>query len=216
MSIQVPISDALEGVLQESLPLIFDESVLNDYQISEKTLAQFVRVLRNNSRAFTASTKSRGEISFSKRKMWRQKGTGRARCGSAASPLWRKGGRIFGPRPGGRQLALNRRASVDVRRYIVGEALSKNRVFCLNVLDGDFGFSTKRALSYLNPIFQKFSPSRVVILLQDHDIDLARSFSNIAGISFGFYGAVDFLELAKASCVIFMKRDKDLFEGLAG
>lgn len=52
-----------------------------------------------NLRAGTHATKTRGETSFSGAKPWKQKGTGNARAGQRNSPLWRKGGIIFGPKP---------------------------------------------------------------------------------------------------------------------
>lgn len=50
-------------------------------------------------RAGTHATKTRRQVSGSGRKLWRQKGTGRARIGSIRSPLWRHGGTVFGPQP---------------------------------------------------------------------------------------------------------------------
>jgi large subunit ribosomal protein L4 len=47
----------------------------------------------------THATKTRGRVQGSGRKLWRQKGTGRARVGDAATPLWRSGGTVFGPQP---------------------------------------------------------------------------------------------------------------------
>ena len=54
---------------------------------------------RANQRQGTAATKTRAFVSGGGKKPWRQKGTGRARVGSTRSPLWRKGGTVFGPQP---------------------------------------------------------------------------------------------------------------------
>lgn len=74
------------------------ESIFS-YPIKKHILYESVVNYLANQRQGTASTKTRGEVSGSNRKPWRQKGTGRARAGSIRSPLWRKGGTIFGPKP---------------------------------------------------------------------------------------------------------------------
>ncbi len=65
-----------------------------------------------NQRSGTACTKTAGDVNGTNRKPWRQKGTGRARAGSFASPLWRGGGVVFGPKPRdfGRQIPQATRA----------------------------------------------------------------------------------------------------------
>ena len=68
-------------------------------EVSNTLLHEITTAYLNNQRAGTAKTKSRGELSFSGAKPWKQKGTGNARAGQRNSPLWRKGGVIFGPKP---------------------------------------------------------------------------------------------------------------------
>jgi large subunit ribosomal protein L4 len=68
----------------------------------------------------TACTKTMGEVAGSGKKPWRQKGTGRARAGSFASPLWRGGGVVFGPKPRDFRLRIPK----AVRRLALRKALS--------------------------------------------------------------------------------------------
>lgn len=73
-----------------------------DYKPSKKPDIIVNRVIRSmlaNKRQWTASTKTKGEVSGGGKKPWKQKGTGRARAGSIRSPLFRGGGVIFGPKP---------------------------------------------------------------------------------------------------------------------
>jgi large subunit ribosomal protein L4 len=76
-----------------NLPSFFDTKV------SPVLLHEITTAYLNNQRSGTHKTKSRGEIAFSGAKPWKQKGTGNARAGQRNSPLWRKGGVIFGPKP---------------------------------------------------------------------------------------------------------------------
>jgi large subunit ribosomal protein L4 len=68
-------------------------------KVNDSLMAQAVRVYLANQRMGTASTKNRGEITGTTKKVWRQKGTGRARHGSRKAPIFVGGGVAFGPRP---------------------------------------------------------------------------------------------------------------------
>jgi large subunit ribosomal protein L4 len=67
--------------------------------VNEHLLYEAVRHSQAGKRSGSASTKTRHEVSGSGKKLWRQKGTGRARVGSIRSPLWRHGGTVHGPQP---------------------------------------------------------------------------------------------------------------------
>src|SRR5260370_41161209 len=67
--------------------------------VNDRLLYEAVRNYQAGQRRGTASTKTRHEVSGSGKKLWKQKGTGRARMGSIRSPLWRHGGTVHGPQP---------------------------------------------------------------------------------------------------------------------
>lgn len=68
-------------------------------EVNKKLLAQALRVYSTNQKTFTGATKTRGEVEGSTAKIFRQKGTGRARHGSIRAPIFVGGGIVFGPRP---------------------------------------------------------------------------------------------------------------------
>src|SRR5881394_968930 len=74
-----------------------------------------------NQRMGTACTKTMGEVAGTGKKPWRQKGTGRARAGSFASPLWRGGGVVFGPKP----RDFGKKVSKKTRQLALRKALSE-------------------------------------------------------------------------------------------
>lgn len=79
------------------------------FKINEKLLAQSVRVYLANQRQGTVSTKDRGEVAGSTRKIYRQKGTGRARHGSIKAPIFVGGGIVGGPKPRDYSLKINKK-----------------------------------------------------------------------------------------------------------
>jgi large subunit ribosomal protein L4 len=78
-------------------------------EVNTHLLYEAVRHYMAGQRAGTAKTKSRWEVAGSGKKLWKQKGTGRARMGSIRSPLWRKGGTVHGPKPRDYSYRLNKK-----------------------------------------------------------------------------------------------------------
>lgn len=89
-------------------------------RINKQLLAQAIRVYQANKRQGNASTKTRGEVDGSTRKIYRQKGTGRARHGSLRAPIFVKGGIVHGPKPRDYSLDLPKK----MRRKALFSALS--------------------------------------------------------------------------------------------
>src|SRR5437764_14052285 len=74
-------------------------AVVFDLPVNEPLIHEAVRSFLANRRAGTSATKTRGDVSGAGRKLWKQKGTGRARIASLRSPLWKGGGNVHGPQP---------------------------------------------------------------------------------------------------------------------
>jgi len=104
-----------------------------------------VKQFRSNNRQGTSKTKERGEIVGSTRKIKKQKGTGTARAGSIKNPLFRGGGRVFGPRPRSYNSKLNRKVrTLACLSVLSDKVLSKN----LLIIE-DFDFKVPKTKEYV-------------------------------------------------------------------
>lgn len=108
----------------------------------------------------TACTKTMGEVAGSGKKPWRQKGTGRARAGSFASPLWRGGGVTFGPKPRDYTKKVTKKTKQLALRKAVTERVKAGDVVVLNDLTLDSP-KTKSFVGVLNSL--KVAGSTLVV-----------------------------------------------------
>ncbi|NOR52655.1 MAG: 50S ribosomal protein L4 [Candidatus Aminicenantes bacterium] len=105
------------------------------YPVKEHLLYEAVINYRANQRRGTASTKTRAEVRGGGRKPWRQKGTGRARAGSIRSPLWKKGGVTFGPKPRDYSYSLPKKAKRDALKSALSMKFAEKQILILKALD---------------------------------------------------------------------------------
>ncbi len=94
-----------------------------------------VKAYLANQRQGTAKTKTRSEVHGGTKKPWKQKGTGRARAGTVTSPLWRHGGRIFGPRPRDYRMEIPKKIRRLALRSALSDRAKDGRVLVLESLD---------------------------------------------------------------------------------
>jgi len=97
-------------------------------KLNETLIWEAVKHYMDSLRRGTASTKTRAEVSGSGKKLWRQKGTGRARIGSVRSPLWRHGGTVHGPKPRSYAYRFPRKKLRGALRSALSAKLGENRI----------------------------------------------------------------------------------------
>jgi large subunit ribosomal protein L4 len=104
-------------------------------QINEPLLWEAVKHYRAAQRQGTAATKNRKLVSGSGKKLWKQKGTGRARVGSVRSPLWRHGGTVHGPQPRSYDYAFPRKKLLGALRAALAAKLADGKLTVVESLE---------------------------------------------------------------------------------
>lgn len=128
----------------------------------------------------TASTKNRGEVNFSKRKPWRQKGTGRARVGTAGNPIWRKGGVAFGPKPRDFSFKLPKKVRRVALKSVLGEKARNKEVIIVDKIELNKP-KTKTLQLWLKNLNGGRNP---LFVMEDMDRNISLSVRNVPGVDF--------------------------------
>ena len=127
---KIPVKDSNgqdQGELEVKFPVIEDGH-------GTQAVHDVIVAYQANQRMGTACTKTMGEVAGSGKKPWRQKGTGRARAGSFASPLWRGGGVVFGPKPRDFTKTISRNTKQLALRKALSERLRSGDVIVVDEL----------------------------------------------------------------------------------
>ncbi len=119
--------------------LDLDEAVF-DYPMKNHLVYEAVCAHRAGGRRGTHKVKNRKEVSGGTKKVWRQKGTGRARVGDNRSPLWRHGGTVHGPRPRDYSWSFPKRKRRNALKCALSEKLREGKLVCIEA----FGIESHR------------------------------------------------------------------------
>lgn len=124
----------------------------------------------------THKSKERGEVSGSRRKIKRQKGSGSARAGDIKSPIFRGGGRIFGPRPRDYGFKLNRKVKKLARKSVLTYKARENNISVLE----PFSFDVPKTKAYLGMLQSlSFLDEKTLLILPNVDKNMVLSSRNI-------------------------------------
>jgi large subunit ribosomal protein L4 len=198
----------LKGKVTENIALpkgIFGEKV------NSTLIAQAVRVYLANQRAGSASTKTRGEVQGSTRKIYRQKGTGRARHGGVRAPIFVHGGIAHGPRPHDFSLSLPKK----MRRKALFSALSaKLQAEEVRVLTGlnKIEPKTKAASTMLKQLALEQKKRKILLVLPVGMENVTRAVRNLSGVTYMPANQLNTYDVVNHKTLLFMKEALETLE----
>jgi len=149
----------------------------------------------------TACTKTMGEVAGSGKKPWRQKGTGRARAGSFASPLWRGGGVVFGPKPRDFAKKVSRNTKQLALRKALSERLRAGDVVVVDELKLTSG-KTKDFIKVLGALQLS---GTALIVAQGVDKNLTMASRNVSHISLTTSESLNTYDVLRPDKLIFTR-----------
>ena len=132
-----------------------------------------------NCRQGTQSALTKGEVSFSTIKPWRQKGTGRARAGYKGSPVWTHGGVAFAPKPRDYRYSLNKKYKRLALKSALSDKAAGNGILVIDELKMD-EIKTKAFKEFLGKLGVE---GKALVITKDVDEKVLKSARNIPGVS---------------------------------
>jgi large subunit ribosomal protein L4 len=165
-----------------------------------------------NARQGTAKTKTRGEVNGSTRKMWKQKGTGRARQGSRKAPHWRKGGTVFGPLPRSYAQAMPLKMRRAALRSALSVKASAQQIVVLDELEMDAP-KTRQLSAMLDALAV---PSSALVLLPEKNENVEKSVRNLPDVKYLRAQYLNIRDLFGYETVVMPKRALEVIQGILG
>jgi large subunit ribosomal protein L4 len=164
-----------------------------------------------NKRQGTHKSKERGEIAGSTRKIKRQKGTGTARAGSIKNPLFKGGGRVFGPQPRDYSFKLNKKVKQLARKSALSYKAKDNGIMILE----DFTFEQPKTRDYLSVMNNlKIQGKKSLLVLSDTDKNLFYSSRNIPKARVINVSELNTYDIMNSSVVVFVESSIDMVDKL--
>jgi len=151
-----------------------------DAPLNKPLIYEAVKNYLANQRAGTSATKTRGDVRGSGKKLWKQKGTGRARIASLRSPLWKGGGNVHGPQPRDWSYKLPKKMRRGAIRSVLSERLREGGVVILE----DFSLQSHKTKDFVQAMAGLGIDGRTLIVDSLDNDNLALSSRNVPDITY--------------------------------
>jgi large subunit ribosomal protein L4 len=191
----IDISDALFGVP-------FNESVVHQVMVG----------LQANARQGTAATKTRGMVAGSKKKLYRQKGTGNARAGTRKSPLRVGGGTMFGPQPRDYRQDINKKMRRLALKCALSAKLSGGE---LKVLEG-FDYAEPKTKQMVSALAALNAGASTLIVTPEPELNVIKSASNLPRVKTMPANVLNLLDVLNHQTLVMTEKAVRVAEGLWG
>lgn len=176
--------------------------------VKSNILHEVVTMQLANKRAGSASVKHRSDVSGSRRKLFRQKGTGRARRGDIKSPLLRGGGSVFGPDPRSYSYRVPKKVRKLALKMALSSKLQKESLVVLDAFDLD-QIKTKEFLSVMDGL----NITNALIITDKKNENLELSSRNVQGIKVLRVEGMNVHDILKYENVVLLESSIKLIEG---
>lgn len=207
LPLEIPVYN-LKG--EEEKKLVLPKEIFS-VEVNPKLLAQYVRVYLANQRQGTASTKTRGEVAGSTRKIYRQKGTGRARHGSIKAPIFVGGGVVGGPKPRDYHLSLTKKQKRKALFAALSLQLKAKNICGLSSSALKIAPKTKNIDQFLKTF--KISSQKIMFVLPKMEKNnLLLAAANISNVSFSDVFSLNAYQILNQEKIIFMEEALPVLE----
>jgi large subunit ribosomal protein L4 len=196
----------LDQTNKESGNIEIDDSI-TDTPYNRNVVSEVVRQFLASKQQGTHSTKNRAEVAYSTRKLYRQKGTGSARSGSAKSPLRRHGGTIFGPQFRSHSIRLNKKTRLLATKSAFAEKIRQDGVVVIDKLELNDN-KTKNLKSLLSVLNLN---SKVLIVTDQISDNLQLASRNLREVHVLSHRSLNVYEIMKNNKVVFTKKAIESF-----
>jgi len=170
-----------------------------------------IKRIQANKRKGLASTKERNQLSGSTHKLFRQKGTGRARRGDIKSPLLRGGATVFGPHPRDYSIKVNKKVQVLARKSALTYKAKNNQIIVIEDLIID-DIKTKNFKQVLNNL--KINDKKTLFLVDKIDEYVVLSAKNLPKVKIMLASKLNTYDVLNANCLVFNEASLPIIENI--